>query len=85
MAGRGGPLPRLLNMVGIASVAGGGLAAMLVLVGAPFDGPWRLVLAVAVVFVGIYAGFLMIGFAANLRALDALRRCLVRNREGRNP
>ncbi len=69
-------VPRLLDILGIGAVAGGGLAGALLLVRSPFDGPWRLVLAVAVVFAGIYAGFLMIGFAANLRELEAVRRCL---------
>ncbi|WP_207458365.1 hypothetical protein [Azospirillum sp. SYSU D00513] len=74
----GKTIPRLLDLIGMATVAGGALAAVLLLVDSPFQGPWRVVLAVAVVFVGIYAGFLMIGFAANLRALDGLRRCLAR-------
>ena len=74
----GAAVPRLLDMIGVAAVAGGALAAVLLLVDQPFHGPWRVVLAVAVVFVGIYAGFLMIGFSANLRALDRLRRCLAR-------
>ncbi|MBP2290512.1 hypothetical protein [Azospirillum rugosum] len=69
-------MARLLDMLGIGAVAGGGLVGALLLVRSPFDGPWRLVLAVAVVFVGIFAGFLMIGFAANLRELEAVRRCL---------
>lgn len=71
-----GSVPRLLDVLGIGAFAGGGLAGVLLLVQSPFDGPWRVVLAVAVVFVGIYAGFLMIGFAANLRELEAVRRCL---------
>ena len=81
-----GLVPRLLEFLGIGAVAGGGLAGVLLLVSSPFDGPWRLVLAVAVVFAGIYAGFLMIGFAASLRELDAVRRCLAlvaRSRDGR--
>ena len=69
-------VPRLLEMLGIGAVAGGALAGALLLVHSPFDGPWRLVMAVAVVFTGIFAGFLMIGFAANLRELEAVRRCL---------
>ncbi len=79
-----GGVPRLLDMLGIGAFAGGGLAGVLLLVQSPFDGPWRVVLAVAVVFVGIYAGFLMIGFAANLRELEAVRRCLalVARRQG---
>jgi len=79
-----GSVPRLLDFLGIGAVAGGGLAGVLLLVQSPFDGPWRVVLAVAVVFVGIYAGFLMIGFAANLRELEAVRRCLalVARRQG---
>lgn len=76
LSGSGPGVPRLLDVLGIAAVAGGGLAGVLLLVESPFDGPWRVVLAVAVVFAGIYAGFLMIGFAANLRELEAVRRCL---------
>ncbi len=79
-AGPGAPVgnavPRLLDVLGIGAVAGGGLAGAMLLIDSPFDGPWRVVLAVAVVFAGIYAGFLMIGFAANLRELEAVRRCL---------
>ncbi|MBP2315802.1 hypothetical protein [Azospirillum soli] len=79
-----GGVPRLLDMLGIGAFAGGGLAGVLLLVQSPFDGPWRVVLAVAVVFASIYAGFLMIGFAANLRELEAVRRCLalVARRQG---
>ncbi|WP_448205476.1 hypothetical protein [Azospirillum sp. sgz302134] len=72
----GGTLPRLLDALGIGIVSGGGLVGALLLVQSPFEGPWRVVLAVAVVFAGIFAGFLMIGFAANLRELEAVRRCL---------
>jgi len=72
----GAAVPRLLDVLGIGAVAGGGLAGAMLLIDSPFDGPWRVVLAVAVVFAGIYAGFLMIGFAANLRELEAVRRCL---------
>ena len=72
----GTAVSRLLEILGIGAVAGGGLAGAMLLIHSPFDGPWRVVLAVAVVFAGIYAGFLMIGFAANLRELEAVRRCL---------
>ncbi len=85
--GRQGDVPWLLDLLGIATFAAGGLAGVLLLVKAPFDGPWRVVLAVAAVFVGIHAGFLMIGFAASLRELAAVRRCLamVARRQARRP
>ncbi|MGQ9371632.1 hypothetical protein [Azospirillum sp. A39] len=74
--GPAAPLPRLLDAVGILAVAGGALTAVLLAVRAPFDGPWLVVAAVAAVFAGLYAGFLAMGFAANLRVLDAIRRRL---------
>ncbi|WP_029007563.1 hypothetical protein [Azospirillum halopraeferens] len=71
-----GPVPKILDAVGMLAAAGGGLGAVLLLVEAPFDGPWAVIAAVAAVFAGIYAGFLMMGFAATLRLPGPIRRRL---------
>jgi hypothetical protein len=53
--------PSLARAAAVLLLAGGLLAVVLLVVEGPFVGPWRVVLAVAVVYAGVYAGCLAVG------------------------